>query len=144
MIQVVHASENPKQHNAYSDYFFSVFLSDYDLTLVEGSANLIGNRAKVEKINTKSAKMEGFEPRWMLDRLDCGSLYWRRDNAGDKSRVKFRYDVEVKEFRKGEHEDMVADWIEYKESSSNLTMGMTAILCVMITVFLPWYIIGIN
>ncbi|KAF5286060.1 hypothetical protein FQR65_LT12946 [Abscondita terminalis] len=91
--------------------------------------------------------MEKFEPGWMLDRLDCGSLYWRRENADHKSRVRFRYDVEVKEFRKDEHEDAAAaafDWTEYKESSSNLTMGMTAIFCIMITVFLPWYIIGIN
>lgn len=60
------------------------------------------------------------------------------------SRVKFRFDVEIKEFCRGEHELEAIEWPEELQSSSNLAMGMTCLFCIAITVFLPWYIIGVN
>ncbi|KAF5300684.1 hypothetical protein FQA39_LY11046 [Lamprigera yunnana] len=83
--------------------------------------------------------MARLEPDWTLDRSNSGSLYWRRDSR----RVSFRYDVEVREFSKAEDEDAV-ERPEHDQITHNVTMGITAILCVAITVFLPWYIIGIN
>jgi hypothetical protein len=52
-------------------------------------------------------------PGWKLDRRGSGHLYWRRDSStlngvDPSSRVKFRYDIEVREFesRSSEAEDL--------------------------------------
>ncbi|KAJ8930594.1 hypothetical protein NQ314_016590 [Rhamnusium bicolor] len=59
--------------------------------------------------------------------------------------VKFRYEVEIKEFQRGDHELEDADWSRDMHSSNMLTMGMTCLFCITITVILPWYIlIGSN
>ncbi|XP_017787098.1 PREDICTED: uncharacterized protein LOC108569873 [Nicrophorus vespilloides] len=85
------------------------------------------------------------EPQWILDRRDSGPLFWRRDTKENKSRVKFRCDVEVLEFSRGEHELEEIEWPQNLQTSSNLTMGMTLVMCIAITVLLPWYIIiGVN
>ncbi|KAJ8978332.1 hypothetical protein NQ317_011183 [Molorchus minor] len=80
------------------------------------------------------------EPQWILDRKDSGQLFWRRDSSGNNSRVRFRYEVEVKEFQRSAHELEDAEW-HYMQSSSILTMGMTCLVCITITVILPWYIL---
>jgi hypothetical protein len=55
-------------------------------------------------------------PHWKLDRRASGHLFWRRDSStlngiDPKSRVKFRYDIEVREFesRNSESEDLADD-----------------------------------
>jgi hypothetical protein len=55
-------------------------------------------------------------PQWKLDRRASGHLFWRRDSStlngiDPKSRVKFRYDIEVREFesRNSESEDLADD-----------------------------------
>ena len=55
-------------------------------------------------------------PDWKLDRRASGHLFWRRDSStlngiDPSSRVKFRYDIEVREFesRNSESEDLVDD-----------------------------------
>jgi hypothetical protein len=55
-------------------------------------------------------------PDWKLDRRASGHLFWRRDSStlngiDPSSRVKFRYDIEVREFesRNSEAEDLADD-----------------------------------
>jgi len=55
-------------------------------------------------------------PDWKLDRRASGHLFWRRDSSTSngidpRSRVKFRYDIEVREFesRNSESEDLADD-----------------------------------
>jgi len=55
-------------------------------------------------------------PGWKLDRRASGHLFWRRDSStlngiDPSSRVKFRYDIEVREFdsRNSESEDVADD-----------------------------------
>jgi len=55
-------------------------------------------------------------PGWKLDRRASGHLFWRRDSStlngiDPSSRVKFRYDIEVREFesRNSESEDLADD-----------------------------------
>jgi hypothetical protein len=55
-------------------------------------------------------------PHWKLDRRASGHLFWRRDSStlngiDPRSRVKFRYDIEVREFesRNSESEDLAND-----------------------------------
>jgi hypothetical protein len=55
-------------------------------------------------------------PDWKLDRRASGHLFWRRDSStlngiDPSSRVKFRYDIEVREFesRNSESEDLADD-----------------------------------
>ena len=55
-------------------------------------------------------------PNWKLDRRESGHLFWRRDSStlngiDPSSRVKFRYDIEVREFesRNSEAEDLADD-----------------------------------
>ncbi|RZC42097.1 uncharacterized protein BDFB_006486 [Asbolus verrucosus] len=85
------------------------------------------------------------EPEWILDRAGSGPLFWRRESTENNSRVKFRYDVEVKEFQRGAHELEDAEWSKCIEETNTLTMGLTCILCIAVTVMLPWYImIGTN
>ncbi|KAJ8924715.1 hypothetical protein NQ315_000867 [Exocentrus adspersus] len=81
------------------------------------------------------------EPQWILDQTGSGSLFWRRDSMGKNPRVKFRYEVEVKEFQRAAHELEESEWCHQIESSSMLTMGMTCLFCITITVILPWYIL---
>lgn len=59
-------------------------------------------------------------------------------------RVKFRFDVEIKEFCRKEYELEDAEWAQDLPQSSHLTMGMTCLFCIAITVFLPWYIFAVS
>lgn len=97
-----------------------------------------------------SVSLEQFcvpEPKWILDRQGSGQgeLFWRRDTA-NKNRVKFRFDVEVKEFRRQEHElfdpDREIQNYFLEEATERITMGITCLVCMAFTVLLPWYIIG--
>nr|CAH7736254.1 unnamed protein product [Callosobruchus chinensis] len=81
------------------------------------------------------------EPQWILEKTEGGRLFWRRDTE-EKRRVKFRCDVDVKEFHRAAHELEECDW------SSQLTYGyqflnisLTCAFCIAITVVLPWYIL---
>lgn len=60
-------------------------------------------------------------------------------------RVKFRHDVEIKEFIRSDYE-MEDTYLSNDNQETNvLTMGMTCLICVTFTVLLPWYIlIGTN
>lgn len=60
------------------------------------------------------------------------------------SRVKFRYDVEVKEFSRAAHEFEDAEWAKDLEYSGLLPVFLTCVFCIGITVLLPWYVIGSN
>jgi hypothetical protein len=58
-------------------------------------------------------------PDWKLDRRASGHLFWRRDSStlngiDPSSRVKFRYDIEVREFesRNSESEDLADDYFD--------------------------------
>ncbi|KAJ8956031.1 hypothetical protein NQ318_006307 [Aromia moschata] len=112
------------------------------------------------------------EPQWILDQNGTGALFWRRDSVGKNSRpieealghqgvddyqavenlfskwgvVKFRYDVEVKEFQRGAHELEDAEWHRHHLQGSDIfSMGVTCLFCITVTVLLPWYIlIGSN
>lgn len=88
------------------------------------------------------------EPQWILDRAtETGPLFWRADGTtGKQTRVKFRCEVEVKEFRPEKHEfDFEEYWSEDQlPESSPLTMGMTGLFCMAITVMLPWYLMGFD
>jgi hypothetical protein len=54
-------------------------------------------------------------------------------------------DVEVKEFQRGAHELEDAEWSMCIQESNTLSMGLTCIICIAVTVMLPWYImVGIN
>ncbi|XP_018570709.1 uncharacterized protein LOC108910553 [Anoplophora glabripennis] len=81
------------------------------------------------------------EPQWILDQTDSGPLFWRRDSMGKNSRVKFRYEVEIKEFQRGAHELEEAEWCHHIQGSNILTMGMTCLFCITVTVILPWFIL---
>ena len=61
-------------------------------------------------------------------------------------RVKFRFDVEVKEFQRSAHElEDTHQWTQCVHESTPLTVGLTCIICLAVTVILPWYImIGPN
>ncbi|XP_044269938.1 uncharacterized protein LOC123014746 isoform X1 [Tribolium madens] len=80
------------------------------------------------------------EPEWILDRTGTGPLYWRRESPECNSRVKFRFDVEVKEFQRSAHEFEDLEWSRCIEDSNTLTMGLACIICITVTVMLPWYI----
>ncbi|XP_018328770.1 uncharacterized protein LOC108739385 [Agrilus planipennis] len=88
------------------------------------------------------------EPQWILDRKGSGPLFWRRTSISRKNqRVKFRHDVEVLEFCRSEHEMetfLQQQQPEEQEESNTISMGMTAIVCLMVTVLLPWYLIGVE
>ncbi|CAG9854475.1 unnamed protein product [Phyllotreta striolata] len=76
------------------------------------------------------------EPQWILDKKDSGTLYWRR-NSSQNARVKFRYEVEVKEFQRSEHEFEIPFWLEPSDSSI-ISTGVSVMFCITITVILPW------
>ncbi|CAH0546827.1 unnamed protein product [Brassicogethes aeneus] len=82
------------------------------------------------------------EPQWILDRSGSGPAFWRRDN-GNNQRVKFRHDVEVKEFCRGDHEleETYIRNIDEFQGANMFTMGVTCIFCVAVTVLLPWYLL---
>ncbi|XP_060535778.1 uncharacterized protein LOC132707832 [Cylas formicarius] len=83
-----------------------------------------------------------FEPDWILERTASGRLYWRRDDgASPPTRsVKFRHEVEVKEFRRDAHEFREPDWARPRLTMLNL--GVTCAICLTVTVILPWYLLG--
>lgn len=60
-------------------------------------------------------------------------------------RVKFRHDVEIKEFVRSDYEMEDTYLSDDNHETNVLTMGMTCLICVTFTVLLPWYIlIGTN
>ncbi|XP_075147750.1 uncharacterized protein LOC142221808 [Haematobia irritans] len=81
------------------------------------------------------------DPKWSLERRESsGHLVWRKESP--KSRIRFRFDVEVLEFEKHPHEDF-----EYHDSgislgsiSSTVVMCATCVAAVAVSVFLPWYL----
>ncbi|XP_022915791.1 uncharacterized protein [Onthophagus taurus] len=86
------------------------------------------------------------EPHWILDQAESGSMYWRRDPAENKARVRFRYDVEIREFYRNDHELEEIEWPEKQLTPAHntlTTMSMT-LFCIAVTVLLPWYIMGVN
>lgn len=56
-------------------------------------------------------------------------------------RVKFRDDVEVKEFCRPDHELEEADWVNNLQGNNTFTVGVTCVFCIAVTVILPWYIL---
>ncbi|KAG5898389.1 hypothetical protein JTB14_030367 [Gonioctena quinquepunctata] len=83
------------------------------------------------------------EPQWILDRNGSGPLFWRRESNETNPRVKFRYDVDVKEFQRspGEIENETC-WLD--QNSNFLSTGMSVMICVTITIILPWFIFVSN
>lgn len=77
------------------------------------------------------------EPEWILDRKDSGPLFWRRDSS-QRSRVKFRYEVDVKEFQRSEHEFEDQFWSE--PVSTVMSTSMSVMICLTVTVLLPWFL----
>ncbi|XP_028150313.1 uncharacterized protein LOC114343675 [Diabrotica virgifera virgifera] len=75
------------------------------------------------------------EPQWILDRKDSGPLFWRRDSS-ETARVKFRYEVDIKEFQRGEHEFEEQFWPE--PDSPVISTSMSVMFCITVTVILPW------
>ncbi|XP_037954251.1 uncharacterized protein LOC119684309 [Teleopsis dalmanni] len=83
------------------------------------------------------------DPKWSLERRESsGHLVWRKDSP--RSKVRFRFDVEVLEFEKHPHED--AEHL-YEESpfsvnniSSTIALCATCVCAVAVSVFLPWYL----
>lgn len=58
-------------------------------------------------------------------------------------RVNFKHDVEVKEFHRKSYELLEPPWtLQEAESSNLLTMSFTCLLCVTVSLILPWYILG--
>jgi hypothetical protein len=85
------------------------------------------------------------EPIWSLDRHETGDLFWRRDS----SKVKFRCEVEVLEFIKDpeERSNCLAHGrrrYHYKDGSAShpIVVVATCVGAIVITVLLPWFMIG--
>ncbi|XP_074034366.1 uncharacterized protein [Leptinotarsa decemlineata] len=79
------------------------------------------------------------EPEWILDRIGSGPLFWRRDSSETNSRVRFRYDVDVKEFHRPSHELEDNSWLE--QGAEILTASLCVTFCITVTVFLPWFLL---
>lgn len=89
------------------------------------------------------AAMESFtiqEPKWRLDRRDSGHFFWRQDS--EKSRVKFRCDVDVREFRRPDYERDIYQWDYPEENNHPLVMGFTCAFCLIVTVLLPYLMLN--
>ncbi|KAL1517738.1 hypothetical protein ABEB36_001469 [Hypothenemus hampei] len=84
------------------------------------------------------------EPEWILDKNGSGHLIWRRHNEETEtsSRVNFKHDVEVKEFHRKSYELIEPPWLQETESTNLLTMSFTCLVCVTVSLILPWYILG--
>ncbi|XP_066157020.1 uncharacterized protein [Euwallacea fornicatus] len=85
------------------------------------------------------------EPEWILEKNHSGHLIWRRDIPSDtdvNSRVNFKHDVEVKEFHRKSYELLEPPWRQEAQSNSLLSMSLTCLVCVTVSVLLPWYIFG--
>lgn len=87
------------------------------------------------------------EPIWSLDRHDSGDLFWRRDS----SKVKFRCEVEVLEFIKDPEENDNKCWntrrrYHFKDGTTShpIVVVATCVGAIVITVLLPWLMIGSN
>ncbi|XP_044734913.1 uncharacterized protein LOC123297350 [Chrysoperla carnea] len=81
------------------------------------------------------------EPKWRLDRRDSGHLFWRQDSQ--KSKVKFRCDVDIREFHRQDYERDIHYWDYPEEGGSHpVVMGITCAVCLMVTVMLPYFIIS--
>lgn len=84
------------------------------------------------------------EPIWCLDRRESGHLFWRRE----ASKVKFRCEVEVCEFVRGEGEDELIlvngdlNNTFRNEISHPIVVCATCICAIAVTVLLPWFLIG--
>lgn len=58
---------------------------------------------------------------WKLDRRDSGSLFWRRDSVACKtSRIKFRLDVDVREFQPRPEERLIHTQHEDAEEEEDI------------------------
>ncbi|CRK88004.1 CLUMA_CG001790, isoform A [Clunio marinus] len=88
------------------------------------------------------------EPIWSLDRHETGDLFWRRDS----SKVKFRCEVEVLEFIKDPEENNEY-WARRRRrryhqnegaASHPIIVVITCVGAIVITVLLPWFMIGSN
>ncbi|KAL9892559.1 uncharacterized protein LOC119641718 [Glossina fuscipes] len=81
------------------------------------------------------------DPKWSLERRESsGLLIWRKESP--RSRIRFRFDVEVLEFEKHPHEDYVhhENSLSIGNISSTVALCATCIAAVAVSVFLPWYI----
>lgn len=83
------------------------------------------------------------EPGWELERKGSQALL-RRDPAHSKNgtaRVRFRSDVEVREFERDE--DYCATETETREAAASaLAMCASCLAALCVTVLLPWLLIG--
>ncbi|XP_050295327.1 uncharacterized protein LOC126735401 [Anthonomus grandis grandis] len=83
------------------------------------------------------------EPEWILDKNGNGHLIWRRDiEDKDSSRVKFKHDVEIKEFHRKSYELMEPPWTQEIDSPNIFSMSFTCLVCVTISLVIPWYILS--
>ncbi|XP_030375831.1 uncharacterized protein LOC115625080 [Scaptodrosophila lebanonensis] len=84
------------------------------------------------------------DPKWSLERRESsGHLVWRKESP--RSKVRFRFDVEVLEFEKHPHEDL--DHTEQKDHhfpttslTATIALCATCVAAVAASLFLPWYL----
>ncbi|XP_076272457.1 uncharacterized protein LOC143203976 [Rhynchophorus ferrugineus] len=123
--------------------------------LESASEIIMGEQGRVNKIfaikhnnlSGKTVRMsENFklpEPEWILDQNGNGPMFWRRDISDEQnSRVKFKHDVEIKEFYRKPHELLEPLWAEEIETSNVFTTGLACVVCLTVSLVLPWYILG--
>ncbi|ENN76079.1 uncharacterized protein LOC109538888 [Dendroctonus ponderosae] len=84
------------------------------------------------------------DPEWILDKNGNGHLIWRRDidEQDTNSRVRFKHDVEVKEFHRKSYELIEPPWVREAQPTNVMSMGVTCLVCVTVTLILPWYLMG--
>ncbi|XP_030760784.1 uncharacterized protein LOC115885885 [Sitophilus oryzae] len=83
------------------------------------------------------------EPEWILDQNGNGPMFWRRDISEEQSsRVKFKHDVEIKEFHRNPHELLEPLWTQEIQTPTAFTTSMACIVCLTVSLVLPWYILG--
>lgn len=63
-------------------------------------------------------------------------------NAIYRCRVRFKHDVEVKEFHRKSYELIEPPWVREAPPTNVMSMGMTCLVCVTVTLILPWYLLG--
>lgn len=82
------------------------------------------------------------DPKWSLERRESsGHLVWRKESP--RSRIRFRFDVEVLEFEKQPHEDFDQfheNGLTLGNISSTVMLCATCVAAVAVSVFLPWYL----
>ncbi|XP_012251631.1 uncharacterized protein LOC105683540 [Athalia rosae] len=80
------------------------------------------------------------EPGWKLDRKGS-ALFLRRDSTQlGSARVRFRCDVEIREFERDEDNYVDSETVDDAASPFAMCASCLAALCV--TVILPWLLIG--